>query len=100
LGLPATSNFVGEFFVLIGCFKTNSWSALFAGCGMVLGAGYSLWLCNRIIFGNIKQHSILFFKDLDRREFFIFLPFGFLTFLIGLYPDIILNFVCASFVSL
>jgi NADH-quinone oxidoreductase subunit M len=67
---------------------------------MVLGAGYSLWLCNRIIFGNIKQYSISFFKDLDRREFFIFLPFGFLTFLIGIYPDIILNFVCASFVTL
>lgn len=100
LGLPTTSNFVGEFFVLVGCFKTNSWSTLFAGSGMVLGAGYSLWLCNRIIFGNIKQYSISFFKDLDRREFFIFLPFGFLTFLIGIYPDIILNFVCASFVTL
>lgn len=24
LGLPATSNFIGEFFVLVGCFKTNS----------------------------------------------------------------------------
>jgi NADH:ubiquinone oxidoreductase subunit 4 (subunit M) len=67
---------------------------------MVLGAGYSLWLCNRIIFGNVKQYSILFFKDLDRREFLIFLPFVFLTFLIGIYPDIILNFVGSSFVSL
>lgn len=67
---------------------------------MVLGAGYSLWLCNRIIFGNVKQYSILFFKDLDRREFLIFLPFVFLTFLIGIYPDIVLNFVGSSFVSL
>ena len=58
LGLTVTSNFVGEFFVLVGCFKINSWSTLFAGSGMVLGAGYSLWLCNRIIFGNIKQYSI------------------------------------------
>jgi NADH:ubiquinone oxidoreductase subunit 4 (subunit M) len=67
---------------------------------MVLGAGYSLWLCNRIIFGNVKQHSIMFFKDLDRREFFAFLPFVLLTFIIGLYPDIILNFVSGSFVGL
>jgi NADH:ubiquinone oxidoreductase subunit 4 (subunit M) len=67
---------------------------------MVLGAGYSLWLCNRIIFGNVKQYSIVFFKDLDRREFFIFLPFVFLTFLIGLYPDIVLNFLGSTFVNL
>jgi NADH-quinone oxidoreductase subunit M len=100
LGLPCTSNFVGECFVIVGCFKVNSWSAFFAACGMVLGAGYSLWLCNRIIFGNVKQHSIVFFKDLDRRESFIFLPFVFLTFLIGLYPDIVLNFVGSSFVSM
>jgi NADH:ubiquinone oxidoreductase subunit 4 (subunit M) len=33
---------------LIGCFTTNSWSALLAGSGMILGAGYSLWLCNRM----------------------------------------------------
>jgi NADH-quinone oxidoreductase subunit M len=91
---------VGECFVIVGCFKVNSWSAFFAACGMVLGAGYSLWLCNRIIFGNVKQHSIVFFKDLDRRESFIFLPFVFLTFLIGLYPDIVLNFVGSSFVSM
>ena len=63
---------------------------------MVLGAGYSLWLCNRIIFGNIKQYSIVTFKDLTRREFFVLLPFVTLTFLIGLYPDIIVNILKAT----
>lgn len=42
LGLPVTSNFIGEFFILIACFKTNSWVAFLSGFGMVLGAGYSL----------------------------------------------------------
>jgi NADH:ubiquinone oxidoreductase subunit 4 (subunit M) len=84
---------------LIGCFTTNSWIALLAGSGMILGAGYSLWLCNRIIFGNVKEYSITIFKDLTRREFFIFLPFIFLTFLIGLYPDIITNFLKATLLS-
>ncbi len=36
---------------------------MFAGLGMVLGIGYSLWLCNRIAFGNSKQFSILKFRD-------------------------------------
>jgi NADH:ubiquinone oxidoreductase subunit 4 (subunit M) len=65
---------------------------------MILGAGYSLWLCNRILFGNIKRNSISVFRDLNRREFAMFLPFLFLTFLIGLYPDIILNFLKHSFI--
>jgi NADH:ubiquinone oxidoreductase subunit 4 (subunit M) len=80
---------VGEFLVLVGCFSSNSWATLFMGTGLILSAAYSLWLCNRILFGNFKNYSIVFFRDLNRREFSIFIPFVFLTFLIGLYPEFI-----------
>jgi NADH:ubiquinone oxidoreductase subunit 4 (subunit M) len=63
---------------------------------MVLGAGYSLWLCNRLLFGNVKQYSIINFQDLNRREFFILLPFVGLTFILGIYPNLITNFLKAS----
>jgi NADH-quinone oxidoreductase subunit M len=82
--------------ILLGAFKINSWTALFAGSGMVLGAGYSLWLCNRLLFGNIKQYSMNTFKDLNRREFFLLLPFVFSTFILGIYPNLITNFLKAS----
>ena len=98
LGLPSTSNFVGEFFVLMGCFKTNMWCAFLAGLGMILGAGYSLWLCNRILFGHVKRNSIRFFRDLNRREFAMFVPFLFLTFFVGLFPDSFLNLLKRSFI--
>jgi NADH-quinone oxidoreductase subunit M len=94
--LPATSSFVGEFLILVGCFQINSWAALLSSIGMVLGVGYSFWLCNRIAFGNKKQFSIVEFKDLTRREFNLFLPFLFLTFLFGIYPDILMNYLKAS----
>jgi len=42
IGLPGTSSFIGEFLILLGCFKINTWSAIFVGSGMVFGAGYSL----------------------------------------------------------
>ena len=93
LGLPITSSFIGEFLVLIGCFSINSSTALLSGTGMVLGAAYSLWLCNRIGFGNIKTYSIFEFYDLNRREFYVLLPFLFLTFLIGIYPEIIISYL-------
>ena len=87
LGMPITSNFVGEFLVLLGCFSANSWIAFFAGTGLVLSASYALWLCNRILFGNAKCFSVLYFQDLNRREVAMLLPFGFLTFLFGIYPE-------------
>jgi NADH-quinone oxidoreductase subunit M len=65
---------------------------------MILGAGYSLWLCNRILFGNIKRNSILYFRDLNRREFAMFFPFLFLTFFIGLFPDFFSKFLKQSFI--
>ena len=89
LGLPATSNFIGEFLVLVGCFSANSWATLLIGTGLVLSAGYSLWLCNRLLFGNFKSYSIVLFRDLNRREFSVFFPFVFLTFFVGLYPEFI-----------
>ncbi len=100
IGLPATSSFVGEILILVGCFEANSWATLFAGLGMVLGIGYSLWLCNRIVFGNSKQFSILEFRDLNRREFYTLFPFLLLTFLFGLYPDVLVNFLRSSIIVL
>jgi NADH-quinone oxidoreductase subunit M len=67
---------------------------------MVLGIGYSLWLCNRIAFGNNKQFSILEFRDLNRREFYMLFPFVFLNFLFGLYPDVIVNYLKSSIIVL
>lgn len=93
LGLPATSSFVGEFLIILGCFEMNVLIALCASIGMVLGAAYSLWLCNRIAFGNLKQHSIWEFKDLNRREFHTLVPFVFLTFALGIYPEMIIHFM-------
>jgi NADH-quinone oxidoreductase subunit M len=93
IGLPGTSSFVGEFLIITGCLLTNSWCALFCASSMVLGGGYSLWLLNRICFGNIKNFSIQSFTDLNRLEFFCLLPFAVLTFLLGIFPEIITNYM-------
>lgn len=91
LGLPLTSAFVGEFLVLVGGFLSNSFVSFFAATGMVFGAVYSLWLANRICFGNLKLYSVQEFQDLGRRESMILIPFIVLTFLLGIYPDPVLN---------
>ena len=90
IGLPGTSSFVGEFLIIAGCLLTNSWGAFFSASGMVLGAGYSLWLLNRILFGNIKKFSIQEFKDITRIEFYYLAPYAFLTIVLGLYPEFLI----------
>ena len=55
VGLPATSGFVGEFLVMVGAFKVNTWVARLACTGMILGAAYMLWLYRRVIFGELVK---------------------------------------------
>jgi NADH-quinone oxidoreductase subunit M len=84
--LPSTSNFVGELLIVVACFAFNTWVAIFVCCGILLGACYSLWLLNRILFGNVKQLALLSFNDLNRLEVALVLPFIVLMFLIGITP--------------
>jgi len=95
ISLPSTSSFVGEFLILLGVFKINSTVAFFAGIGMILGAIYSMWLYNRVIFGPVSE-NIKYYCDLNRREFFVFVPLIFLIFYMGIYPNSFLDVIHLS----
>lgn len=87
ISLPGTSSFIGEFLVLTGVFQSNSFVTLLAASGMVLGAAYALWLCNRVLYGIAKARDIAAFSDLSRREFFICVPFVIAVLGMGVMPD-------------
>jgi len=91
LSLPGTSSFVGEFLILTGSFQTNTSITCLAALGMILGGAYSIWLYNRVVFGNFKPHYLNTFTDLNRREFFLFLPFVVGIFWMGIYPESFLD---------
>lgn len=96
LSMPLTGGFIGEFLILIGLFQYNRIITFIAGVGMVLGAAYSIWLWNRIACGNLKIYYIKTFADVNYREIQIFIPLIFLTLLIGVYPEVILDVIHAS----
>lgn len=87
ISLPGTSSFVGEFLVLTGAFRNNSFVAMMAALSMILGGGYALWLCNRLIYGLGKPYYMIGYSDLSRREFFMLLPFVIGILWIGLLPE-------------
>jgi proton-translocating NADH-quinone oxidoreductase chain M len=96
IGLPGTSSFVGEFLILAGSFKTNTSVSFIGASSMIIGGCYSLWLFNRIAYGNLKTQYFNSFLDLNKREFVVFVPLILGTFIIGLVPDIFLNSIHMS----
>nr|YP_009047467.1 NADH dehydrogenase subunit 4 [Buxbaumia aphylla]AGN74258.1 NADH dehydrogenase subunit 4 [Buxbaumia aphylla]AHG58862.1 NADH dehydrogenase subunit 4 [Buxbaumia aphylla] len=91
MSLPGTSSFIGEFLILVGAFQRNTLVATLAALGMILGAAYSLWLYNRVIFGNFKPKFLQKFSDLNRREVLIFCPFIVGVIWMGIYPEVFLE---------
>jgi len=91
MSLPGTSSFIGEFLILLGAYQRNSFIATVAALGMILGAAYSLWLYNRVVFGNFKPQFINQFSDFNRREVFILAPFVLGVLWMGLYPEVFLD---------
>nr|YP_006280852.1 NADH dehydrogenase subunit 4 [Cyanophora paradoxa]ADW79206.1 NADH dehydrogenase subunit 4 [Cyanophora paradoxa] len=88
ISLPGTSSFVGEFLSLLGVYQNNNSVAIIATLGIILGAAYALWLCNRIIFGVIKIDYIGYIGDITKREFILLLILSLATIFIGIYPNI------------
>ena len=96
ISFPGTSSFIGEFLVMIGLAQTNTIITVLAGLGINLGASYSLWLYNRLIFGSLKTIYIKSFIDLNRMEFFILILFISLIFIMGIFPNLFLDYIHAS----
>jgi NADH-quinone oxidoreductase subunit M len=96
VGLPGTSGFVGEFLSLTGAFRVNTWVAFLATTGIILSAGYALWLYRRLIFGKLEKPSLRFIKDLTWREIAVMTPLVILTILFGFYPAPLLDVSAVS----
>jgi proton-translocating NADH-quinone oxidoreductase chain M len=91
IGLPGTGSFVGEFLILTGSFKVNTSVTFIGATGMIIGGCYSLWLFNRIAYGNLKTQYFQKYLDINKREFLMFLPLIIGTIAMGLYPEVFLN---------
>jgi len=100
VGLPGTGGFVGEFLVLVGAFKANTWVAAFAATGVILGAAYMLYLYRRVIFGTLTQDHLKSILDMSPREILVFAPLVVITLWMGIYPPTFLDFMHVSVTNL
>lgn len=102
IGLPLTSNFVGEFLCLLATYELNTVIGVLASLGMILSACYGLFLYNRVAFGTMSKYiaSSSENRDIDRREWYVLAPLILLTVLLGVAPNFIFDTMHASVVNL
>ena len=85
LGLPGLSGFVAEVLVFLGSFKAFSWPTAVAAFGIVLAAGYILWMIERVLFGPARER----FAQITDASVMEAIPLGLLVIsivVVGVYP--------------
>ena len=87
VGLPGTSGFVGEFLSLAGAYKVSTWATFIATTGIILGAGYMLYLYRRIAFGPQVNADAAAMSDVNGREMWLLAPIAVVVLWMGVYPE-------------
>ncbi len=85
-GLPGTSGFVGEFFVILASFRANFWYAFLAATTLILGAAYTLWMVKRVVFGEVANDGVAALTDINRREFLLLGILAIAVLALGIWP--------------
>jgi NADH-quinone oxidoreductase subunit M len=98
VAVPGTNGFVGEFLVLLGTFKSGLtlWFGSLAALGVILGAGYMLWMVQKVFFGQVTQRENLHLSDLSWREAITVAPFILLVLTMGIAPQPFLDRIAPS----
>jgi len=99
LGLPGLSGFVSEAMVFLGTFGSHQDGfrllAAIAAIGVVLTAGYVLWMIQRVFLGPLNEK----YRDLPEingRELFTLVPLMAVVLMLGFYPHPVLNLMSTS----
>ena len=88
LGLPGLSGFVSELLVFLGAFRAYGWPTALAVLGIVLAAGYILWMMERAFFGARRER----FADLTDASRMEAIPLALMVICIigiGIYPALL-----------
>jgi len=95
-GLPGTSGFVGEFMVILASFSASPWIALFAAFTLIIGAGYTLWLVKRVLWGPVTTEHVRHMTPMTARETWVLIGFAVAVLIIGVWPQPLVHLMDSS----
>ena len=99
LGLPGLSGFVSEILVFLGAFKAFPWLTAFGAFGIVIAAGYILWMLQRALFGPTRER----FAHVTPSNWIERIPMALLIIsivVVGVYPSLLTDVFNAGLASL
>jgi len=99
LGLPGLSGFVSEFMSLVGGFYAFKLITIISVLGIVITAGYFLYMIQRILLGPLNP-AWSNISDINGRELLTLVPVMVVVIAIGVYPLIILNYQAPAITNL
>lgn len=109
MGLPGLCGFIGEVMVLLGTFQAATRPGVdptfvyilgsFAAFGVVLTAGYILWMFQRIYMGKTRPEYDHYEKP-NAREYAIMVALGVAALVFGIVPALVFHYTDATFGNL
>src|SRR4029077_3281788 len=69
LAVPGFNGFVGEFLIMLGSWSMSHQMVALASTGVILAAGYILWMVQRVLYGEVTNPANRNLPDLSPREF-------------------------------
>ncbi|HZK61935.1 MAG TPA: NADH-quinone oxidoreductase subunit M, partial [Anaerovoracaceae bacterium] len=89
LGLPGLGNFIAEFLILIGVFKTSIVMSCLASLGLIAATIYALRIVQKVFYGNKNQEWEM--NDLNVREKIVTGLLVIVIVTLGLFPRPVFN---------
>jgi NADH-quinone oxidoreductase subunit M len=83
IAVPGFNGFVGEFLILVGSWKFSPTLVVLAALGVVLAAGYVLWMVKRVFYGEVRNEKNEGLADLTPREAAVLVPLVALALFMG-----------------
>lgn len=95
IGFPLTFNFIAEFLSILTAFTYSKIAGVISCLGALMSTVYALYFYNRIYFGTLSNH-LLNSREMLEFEFQAFLPLVILTIILGLFPNLIIEYLVPS----
>jgi NADH-quinone oxidoreductase subunit M len=84
IAVPGTNGFVGEFLILLGSWSFSPTLVALASLGVILAAGYVLWMVKRVFYGELSNPKNQGLADLNLREAIVLVPLVVLALVMGI----------------
>jgi NADH-quinone oxidoreductase subunit M len=93
LAVPGFNGFVGEFLILMGSWPMSRGMVALASLGVILAAGYILWMVQRVLYGEVTRPANRALPDLSAREFAVLIPLALLAVFMGVASPLFTQYI-------